>query len=292
MLWLGGQNLYQILTMLTQKIKLLVLDIDGTVAGASNQINDTVKLAIIAAQQQNIKVTLATGRMYRSAFPFYQQINSDLPLIAYNGAWIQNPYTQKIYQHLPVSIPTALELLEYFESPSLSPHFGVHFYLEDQLYVQKITPATEEYAQRSQVTPIAVGDLRSVLHSPPTKVLAIAHKPNNLIKQLIPTLRQRYSVEQLYLTQSAYNLFEAIHPQVNKGKAVKYLAETILGITQKEVMVIGDNFNDVEMLEYAGLGIAMGNAPEEVKKVADWVAPDVEEDGVALAINKFLVQQN
>ncbi|ELR99710.1 Cof-type HAD-IIB family hydrolase [Gloeocapsa sp. PCC 73106] len=268
-------------------IKLLVLDIDGTIAGSSNQITPVVKSAIQRVQQQNIQVTLATGRMYRSALPFYYDINSNLPLLAYNGAWIQNPRTQQMHQHLPVSVKIALELLEYFESPLLTPYFGFHVYLEDQLYVKELTPATKEYAERSQVEAIAVGDLRGLLNSPPTKLLAIAHQPNQIMKKLIPDLRQRYSVEELYLTQSAHNLFEAIHPRVNKGKAVEYLAETLLGISREQVMVIGDNFNDIEMLDYGGWSIAMGNAPPEVKKIADWVAPSVEEDGVAVAIDKF-----
>jgi Cof subfamily protein (haloacid dehalogenase superfamily) len=271
-------------------IKLLVLDIDGTMVGSSNEITKPVKLAIEKAQEQNIKVTLATGRMYRSALPYYEQINTDLPLIAYNGAWIQNPQSKE-RQHFPIAKEIALELLDYFESPSLNPYFGVHCYLDDQLYVREITPSTREYAERSQVEAIAVGDLRVILKSNPTKVLAIAHK-TKMIKKCFPDLKKRYSTEQLYLTQSAHNLLEAIHPDVHKGKAVQYLAETILGITREEVMVMGDNFNDVEMLQYAGLGVAMGNAPPEVKQIADWVAPDVEADGVAVAINKFLEKQN
>jgi hydroxymethylpyrimidine pyrophosphatase-like HAD family hydrolase len=70
---------------------------------------------------------------------------------------------------------------------------------------------------------------------------------------------------------------------------VKYLSEELLGLQAEEVMVIGDNFNDLTMLDYAGLGVAMGSAPEAVKAVADWVAPEVEADGVAVAITKFLL---
>lgn len=271
-------------------IKLLVLDIDGTIVGDSNQIKNPVKLAIEAAQKQNIQVTLATGRMYRSALPYYEQIESNLPLIAYNGAWIQNPQTEE-KQHLPIAKEIALELLDYFESPAMNPYFGVHCYLEDKLYVKEITQSTKEYEERSQVSALPVGDLRKVLQSNPTKVLAIAHKPK-MIKKCFPELKERYSTGKLHLTQSAHNLLEAMHPQVNKGTAVQYLAENILGITKEEVMAIGDNFNDLEMLQYAGLGIAMGSAPSELKEIANWVAPDVEADGVAVAIHKFLEKQN
>jgi len=268
-------------------IKLLVLDIDGTIVGSSNQIRKPVQLAIQAAKKHNVQVTLATGRMYRSALPYYYQIDTQLPLIAYNGAWMQTPHTQEVHQHLPLAKEIALELLDYFESPELKPYFGVHCYLEDQLYVKEITPATREYAERSQVEAIAVGDLRSVLKVNPTKLLAIAHKPK-IIRKYISELKTRYDQQKLYLTQSAHNLLEVIHPQVNKGKAVQHLAENILGINPQQVMAIGDNCNDIEMLQYAGVSVAMASAPVEVKKIAHWVAPDVEVDGAAKAIEKFI----
>ena len=84
---------------------------------------------------------------------------------------------------------------------------------------------------------------------------------------------------------------EVTNPFVNKGTAVRYLAEELLGLTSDNVMTIGDNFNDLEMLEYAGIGVAMGGAPQPVQAIANWVTSSVEEDGVAIAIEKFLVQQ-
>jgi len=76
---------------------------------------------------------------------------------------------------------------------------------------------------------------------------------------------------------------------VNKGNGVRYLAEELLGLSSSNVMTIGDNFNDIEMLEYAGIGVAMGNAPADVKAVAKWVAPSVEQDGAAAAIEEFVL---
>jgi hydroxymethylpyrimidine pyrophosphatase-like HAD family hydrolase len=83
--------------------------------------------------------------------------------------------------------------------------------------------------------------------------------------------------------------FEITHPQANKGLAVQYLAETLLGLNAENVMAIGDNFNDLEMLKYAGIGIAMGNAPVAVQRIANWIAPSIEEDGVVTALTEFLV---
>ena len=269
-------------------IQLLVLDIDGTIAGRSNDIREPVKQAIQAAQAKGIQVAIATGRMYCSALRFHQAVSSPLPLIAYQGAWIQDPATQKIYKHLPVSRTTAKRLLDYFEGEALRSLLSVHFYINDQLYVREITPETELYAQRADIQPQAVGDLRNALTYEPTKVLALSND-TVLIDQLLGSLRQQYTPAELYLTKSVATFFEATHPAVNKGAAIRYLAEEILGLKPHNVMAIGDNFNDVEMLEYAGLGVAMGNAPEQVQALAQWIAPDVEEDGVATAIETFVL---
>jgi Cof subfamily protein (haloacid dehalogenase superfamily) len=269
-------------------IKLLVLDIDGTISGESNQIEEPVKQAIKAAQAKGVQIAIATGRMYRSALRFHQDIGSNLPLMAYQGAWIQDPLTQKIHRHLPVSIETAHQLLDHFEQPELRSLLSVHFYINDQLYVREVTRETQIYAGRSNIEPIAVGDLRTVLTTAPTKVLALSDDIA-LIEKLLGSLRQRYTPAELYLTTSVATFFEATNPLVNKGTAVRYLAEEILGLNAANVMTIGDNFNDLEMLQYAGVGVAMGNAPADVQAIANWVAPTVEQHGAAVAIKNFIL---
>lgn len=268
-------------------IKLLVVDIDGTIAGESNQISQPVKQAIQAAQAKGVQVAIATGRMYRSALRFHQEINSTLPLLAYQGAWIQDPHTQQLHRHWPVSRQKADQLLDYFEQPKLRSLLSVHFYINDQLYVRELTPETQIYSERSGIKAIAVGDLRQVLTTEPTKVLALSDD-TDIIDQLLGNLRQQYTPAELYLTKSVATFFEATNPLVNKGTGVRYLAQ-LLRLQPANIMTIGDNFNDVEMLEYAGIGVAMGNAPAEVKAFAQWVAPSVEQDGAAAAITKFLL---
>jgi len=269
-------------------IRLLVLDIDGTIAGKSNQISRTVQQAICAAQNKGIQVVIATGRMYCSALRFHQVVGSQLPLIAYQGALIRDPATQHTHRHWTLSPQTALQLLEYLEGVEYQLELSVHFYINDQLYVRALTPETEVYAQRSEVEPIPVGDLRQLLDQQPTKVLALSDN-QSLIDRLLTDLRQRYTPAELYLTKSVATFFEATNPLVSKGTAVKYLTEEVLGLQATNVMAVGDNLNDQEMLEYAGIGVAMGNAPEAIKAVASWVAPDVELDGAAVAIEQFLL---
>lgn len=272
----------------SEDIRLVILDIDGTIAGESNEVNSAVIEALKAIQEKGIQVTLATGRMYCSALYFAQAIGSDLPVISYNGAWIKDPKTQENLWHLPVPIPLAQELLDFCEQPALRSSLDVHFYLDDQLYVREVTKDTELYIERSRIQANAVGDLRSLLDQSPTKILAMSAEPE-VTKALLAKLKQLYSEEQLYLTQSNPYFVEACHPGASKGKAVRYLVEEILGLQDQNAIAIGDNFNDLEMLNYVHWGIAMGDAPPEVKAQADWVAPSVEEDGVVAALEKFIL---
>jgi Cof subfamily protein (haloacid dehalogenase superfamily) len=270
-------------------IKLLVLDVDGTIAGSSNQVSQPVKKAIQAAQAKGIKVAIATGRMYHSALRFHRDIGSELPLIAYNGAWIQNPLTQEHHYHQPVPSSLAVELFDYLQQPSWKPHLSLHFYLDDQLYVGQINADTQEYARRSGVKITVVEDIRAMIsQQAPTKILAMGEN-TQVIQKLLGNLTQKYPDNQLYLTQSTTTFFEATHPQATKGSALCYLTEKLLGLQASQVMAIGDNFNDLTMLTYSGLPIAMGDAPQEVQASARWVAPGVEADGVAAAIEKFLL---
>lgn len=281
-------NLTSNATQITSEIRLVILDIDGTIAGESNQVNPAVVEALQAVKAQGVQIAIATGRMYRSALYFAQAIDADLPIICYNGAWIQDVQTGERLWHQPVPIELAEELLDYCEQPDRCADLEVHFYQDDELYVREITEYTRQYIERSRIVANAVGDLRNILEAPPTKVLAMSHKPE-VTTTLLSTLKQRYSREELYLTQSNPYFVEACHPGASKGKAVRYLVEEVLNLNGKNTIAIGDNFNDLEMLHYAGLGVAMGDAPSEVKAIADWVAPNVEADGVVAALEKFVL---
>lgn len=269
-------------------IRLLVLDIDGTIAGESNAVRAPVLQAVQAVQARGIPVAIATGRMYRSALRFHQAVGSTLPLIAYQGALVKDPATNRVHRHWPVARHQAIALLDAFEQPHLRDQLSVHFYINDTLYIREESPDSRDYSDRSGIEAVAVGDLRLALSVEPTKVLAMS-SDSALIQTLLTQMRAHYPPSQLYFTTSTANFLEAAHPAVNKGAAVKFLAEECLGLQPENVMVVGDNFNDLEMIEYAGIGVAMGDAPAGVKAVANWVAPNVENDGAAAAIEQFIL---
>lgn len=277
---------------MTADIRLLVLDIDGTIAGHSNQITKRVLDRIREVQAKGIQVAIATGRMYRSALRFHAQVGSTLPLMAYQGAFIKDPRTQRLLRHSPLPRNLAMEILTYLAPLESQEALSIHLYIDDVLHVRAVVEDTIAYAERSGVEPLAAGDLYQLLQQnsdlDTTKLLALS-ADIALIADLISKLGQQYSAEEIYLTRSVDTFFEATHPLANKGAAVKYLAEELLDLRPDQVMTVGDNFNDLEMIQYAGIGVAMGDAPLPVQEAADWVAPSVEVDGVAQAIEHFLL---
>lgn len=265
-----------------ENIKLLFLDIDGTIAGESNQVNPEVIAAIKKVQSRGVKVGLATGRMYCSAHRFHREIGADLPIISYNGAWIQNPLNEEMISHRPLDQDIALELLDYLRSHKVE----IHIYFNDQLYVDKITEKTDSYIERSGITVNLVNDLSALLTQSPTKLLALS-PDSGLIRALLDDLKQRYSNRNLYLTQSNPIYLEATSANVHKGDAIKYVTEKILGLSAQQVMAIGDNFNDYTMIEYAQIGVAMGDAPEQLKAIANYTTDNVTNNGVAQIISQL-----
>jgi Cof subfamily protein (haloacid dehalogenase superfamily) len=263
--------------------KLLVVDIDGTILGDADTPTPPVLEALSQAQQAGVKLAIATGRMYRSALRFHRLLASPLPLISYQGALIKDPKDNRVYLHEPVPLEYAHEVLSLLARMDVS----LHVYLNDSLYVASLSPETVAYAKRSGVEPVVVSDLFQVLTAEPTKILAVG-KNVGMMDEILALLKKKYQPEALYLTRSTDFFVEVAHPSASKGNAVKFLAEKVLEITADEVICIGDNFNDLEMIEYAGLGIAMSGGPSQVQEKADWVAPSVEEDGVATAIHKFI----
>jgi Cof subfamily protein (haloacid dehalogenase superfamily) len=277
---------------MTADIRLLVLDIDGTLAGTSNQVSQRVLDTIRQVQQRGVEVAIATGRMYQSAVRFHQTVGSTLPLMAYQGAFIKDPLTQILHRHTPLPRNLALELLAYLAPLEAQEELSIHLYIDDELHVRAIIEDTEAYAARSGIRPVAAGDLVKLLEAnaklETTKLLTLSAN-TTLLTDLLDKLGQRYPTDELYLTRSVEYFVEATHPLANKGAAVKFLAEEMLDLKPDQVMTVGDNFNDLEMLRYAGIGVAMGDAPEPVKQGADWVAPGVEQDGVAAALEQFLL---
>lgn len=269
-------------------VRLLVLDIDGTVMDESNRIRDSVAHAIRSAQLGGVAVAIATGRMFQTSLYAYDSIGSTLPLICYQGALIREPDTGFVHRHWTLEPRVAAQLLDQTDRLDINARLSVHFFIDDNVYVSNLNRASMNYFEGSMVEPIVVGDLRQLLNRAATKVQVLSDD-SSVIAQLSSQPKTSHSRTQVKQYKSI-TFLEAFHPAVNKRLAVSYLAEEIMSLRPENVMAVGDDFTDIEMLQYAGIGVAMGNAPVAVKASADWITTTIEEDGVTRAIEKWILR--
>jgi len=265
-------------------IRLVAIDLDDTLLRDDWTISPRVIQAIQKAQAQGVKITIATGRMTISARPYAEQLGLDVPMITYHGAMIQQVLSRDILFRCVIPSTLATEIVEDVA------RLGVHaqIYLKDRVITPELNDWSDEYARIASVR-IEEADLSILLSQEPEgveKILLMGEE--SALDQLAPLLRQRYG-EMVHITKSKPCFLEITHSSVNKGVALAALAER-LGIDQSEVMAIGDSFNDLEMINYAGFGVAMGNARQEIQDRADYVTATNEEDGVAEAIERYVLK--
>jgi Cof subfamily protein (haloacid dehalogenase superfamily) len=265
-------------------IRCIAMDLDDTLLSSDLTISMENQAAIRRAVQAGVKVLLASGRMFQSIRSYAQVLGLDIPLIAYNGAIIQEAVSGKILYHRPVPGELAVQLVPLFRAKQIH----LNAYLNDQLYMDNLTERGKKYAASSGVTPHPVGDLIPLLKESPHKMLGIASIEE--IDFMQSFLERKFPVE-LFFTRSNPEYLEILAPGVSKANALKEVT-SLWGIAPSEVMTIGDAPNDVSMVGWAGVGVAIGNAVHEVKEVAAMVVADHDHDGVAEAIRKVVFGEN
>jgi hypothetical protein len=261
-------------------LRLVAIDLDDTLLNPEGIITSRVRDAIRRVQEMGCLVTLATGRMFRSARPFADELGLDLPLITYQGALIQTSRTEEVWRAVSLQPEVLYPLLRFLEQAEVH----INLYVGDDLYVAEMNQVAEGYARFSRVPARAVGQLSRFPLSAATKVVAIG-EPVFLKEQLQPQAVREFS-GRLTINRSRPHFLEFGHPDATKSKALAYLAER-LGIGREQVMAIGDGENDLDMLEYAGVGVAMGNADPAALAVADFVTASNAADGVAVALERY-----
>jgi Cof subfamily protein (haloacid dehalogenase superfamily) len=268
---------------MTLPYRLLALDLDGTLLDQRLVFSPAVRSAVAAALAAGVQVTLATGRMVRTTQPFADQLNIALPLICYQGAHMQ-ARDGTVLQHTPVAPDYASEIVQLAHSRDMY----IQAYIDDELWIQAARPELDLYLGFSTV-PIPVNlvaDLAAkVRESAPTKLLWIAEPP--LLEQTLSEWAVRWA-GQLSIFRSHHLFGEAAAPDSSKGVALAALARH-LGIDQAQVAAIGDRQNDAPMLEWAGLGLAMGNADEYARAAADHMLPAFDQDGAAWGIRRWIL---
>jgi Cof subfamily protein (haloacid dehalogenase superfamily) len=258
---------------------IISLDLDYTLLDAHHQISPRNRAAVCACAAQGAKVVLTSGRMYQCTLPYAQQLALSTPIISYNGAYIKDPGTGEMLAHQTLDLATAHELI------ARSRHEGwqLNYYLDDALFTAAATPWAQLYAERTGAPLHVVGDLRTIADRPPTKLL-IVDEPARIAaraQELTPQYAGR-----AYMTISNAEYLEFMPPSADKGRALALIAE-FFGVPREEVIAFGDANNDIPVLAWAGLGVAMANAKPEAKAVADRIAPAYDEDGVAVVLEEL-----
>ena len=255
-------------------------DLDRTLIGKDAELHERTRTAIAAARAAGIHVILATGRMFRSVRPYAEAAGIDDPVVCYQGAVVADPVSGRFLRHEPIPLELACEAIAAVEAEG----YPLNCYVDDELYVARHTAASEAYASFQNLEVHAVGDLLAWLAEPPTKLVAVGDPVD--LDGLEEQMRAHFG-RRLYISKSLPHFLEFASPEVTKGSGLAFLADH-LGFTAPETVAFGDGENDVELLEWAGYGVAVENAHERVLAVADLVCPPVTEEGVAQVMEAYL----
>ena len=268
-------------------IRLVALDIDGTLVGEDLVVRDRTRAAIAAAVERDVAVSLVTGRMASSAFRFAHALGLRGPLVAYQGGLaraIPEPGSGRVGRllwHRPLPAAVARDAIRWSRERGLDPHVN---HLE-RFILRADDPRADDYSAFMGARAELVPDLLGAIEHPVTKVLAVGdeHRPLEVLAEA----RERFSGV-ADVTISHPRFLEFVAPGVSKGGAVRRLARR-LSVPLANVLAIGDQYNDLEMLSAVGHGVAMPSAPPAVLAAARYVAPPVEAEGAAAMIEALVL---
>jgi Cof subfamily protein (haloacid dehalogenase superfamily) len=238
--------------------------------------------ALHAAEAHGLHVVIATGRMFQSARPFALEAGADGPLVCYQGAYVADARSGRVLSHRPIALELARQAIAAIEDQG----FGVNCYVDDELYVAAVTREASFYAGY-QGTPLevhAVGDLLAWLDRPPTKLVVVGH--DGVLDPLEEGLQADLG-GRLHIVRSIGFFLELTAAGVTKQAGLDVAARE-LGFDPARAVGFGDGENDLELLSWAGYGVAMANAHPNLLAVADLVCPSVDEDGVAQIVEALL----
>lgn len=243
--------------------RLLALDLDGTLLTDGLTVDPRDRTALERARAGGVEVTLLTGRMLPSVWPFLAELQITAPVVLYNGALIHDPRFghQTVLGRLPARLASQLLGLAYHRP------VDAQLYLGSELLIAQETPAQRAFLDKERLSARQVGDLAAAVSDDPIKLLFIG-EPG-----VLDELERRWGrlvAGEARLVRSQANYLECLAPNVDKGIALKVVAGS-LQIPMEAVIAVGDQPNDVEMLEVAGLGVAVASAHPACRAAADVV---------------------
>jgi Cof subfamily protein (haloacid dehalogenase superfamily) len=254
-------------------VRAVAMDLDRTILADNLEFSPAVLRAVGRLDGAGIAAIVATGRMFASARPYALQLGVTAPLICYQGALVADPCTGEWLLHRPMPVALAHEVIEAVEAAG----FHMNVYVDDRLYVEELNEEAITYANHARLEAHPVGDLRSWLDRPTTKIVVVG-EPEPL-DTLQDELRARFDGH-AFIAKSLPIFLELALPGVSKGSALEFVCKR-LGIDPAAVVAFGDGANDVELFEAAGLGVAVADGDAALRPIAGWTVPSVDDDGVA-----------
>ncbi len=260
--------------------KLIALDVDGTIRSIERPLSDRTRETIERVKRTGAVVTLATGRTFLSALTASRDLDLTDPIATFQGAHVALPKTGEVLWHVPLTDTMVRETLEALGGWS---GLDVAGYLGDEVIVLKLSDWARAYGERTGVVVRAV-DVDTFTERPLTRI--VLRGAEREIERLEKSLKERFDGE-MNVNRSLPYYCEILHPAAGKDKALSWLCAHF-GIRREQTLAFGNGYNDVQMLEWAGMSVAVEGAVPQVLEVVDEVAPTMEEDGVAQVLERLL----
>ena len=258
---------------------MVVTDIDGTIMGADFTCSARVKDCIKSLTAKGIEVVLATGRMHSATVKVAQYFRLTTPIISFQGGLIKEQTGETLYQRL-LDPQAARKIIDW----ALNNNVHLNLYMDDKLYGREQNEEIMRYTCERDIT-YNICDFKTVELKNINKLLAIDFNDADMVTGWTEYLRKEFP--QLSIIKSTPYFCEISDAGATKGFAVEFLRRH-RGLEKSEVLTIGDQDNDIELLKAGGVAVAMGNATDGLKKYADFVTDTVDNDGFAVAMEEFL----
>jgi len=271
-------------------IRMVAIDIDGTLVGDDFVIRERTRTAIDVAVRRGIHVSLATGRMVTSAEPLARMLGLVDPIVGAQGGIVRAMPTGtasragrlgRLLHHRPLPAVDARDAIAWCAAHGLDPHVN---HLETFI-IQADDPRVDDYSAFLGGSAKLVPDLIAAIVHPVTKVIASGDPPGPM--RLLPKARERFA-GRADVTVSHPKYLEFVAPGVSKGRTIRWLAARH-GVPLGQVLAIGDQLNDLEMISAVGHGTVMPHAPREVLAAARYIAPPLVQQGVAEIVERLVL---
>ncbi len=267
--------------------KLIVTDMDGTLLNSKSNVSERTKRALQGLHKKGVHIAIATGRIYTTAKIYGEQLGIVTPIICSNGAIVKNLKDDKIIFSQPLKKEDAIKIIDICKENNMYFYFYSHDTIYSESEERRLLYFSEwgkTLNEKDQIKIEIISDSKKIIENDTIYKFGVQHDDMVKLESITNIIKSNLDVE---THKSWLDLVDVMDRGVSKGKAVERLANS-LGVKREEIITIGDNENDLSMLEYAGLGVAMGNAIDKVKDMADYITDTNDNDGVAKVIEKFL----